>query len=70
MNVRGIGAGSLLVTAALLLGAPAAHAADTGSADPLGPSGSGGQINLGCLLESLSAGPPTASCDPVQIPTP
>ncbi|MGY0497695.1 hypothetical protein ACWZHB_04265 [Nocardia sp. FBN12] len=72
MNTRKLGAAIVLATAAMLLGSPTALA-DTGSADPLaflGPSGSGGGINLGCILESLSGGPATADCNPVQIPTP
>ncbi|MEV6365046.1 hypothetical protein [Nocardia asteroides] len=66
MNVRRTGTGLLLLTAAVIACGPAAHA-DTGS-DALGPSGSGGQINLGCLLQSLSGTPPTADCDPPTIP--
>lgn len=69
MNTRKLGAAIVLATAAILLGSPTALA-DTGSADFLSPSGSGGGINLGCILQSLSGGPSTADCDPVQIPTP
>lgn len=66
MNTRKPAVGLLLVAAAMIVGGPAAHA-DTGS-DALGPSGSGGQVNLGCLLQSLSGTPPTADCDPPTIP--
>ncbi|MGW6425847.1 hypothetical protein ACWF9G_20720 [Nocardia sp. NPDC055029] len=69
MNLRTAGAGALLVSATLLLASPVAHA-DTGSLDFLGPSGSGGGINLGCLLQSLSGESPTADCDPPTIPAP
>ncbi|MFD4461533.1 hypothetical protein [Nocardia sp. NPDC058480] len=71
MNIRRFGAAALLATASLLLVSPGAHA-DTGSADPLnmllGTSGSGGQINLGCIIQSLSGGPATADCNPPSIP--
>ncbi|WP_156910340.1 hypothetical protein [Nocardia mangyaensis] len=44
-------------TAPLLIAAPAANA-DTGSSS----------INLGRILQALSAESPTADCDPPQIP--
>ncbi|MFC4127195.1 hypothetical protein [Nocardia rhizosphaerae] len=69
MNVRKFATAALLPVAAVLLSTPAANAG-TGSSELLGPSGSGGQINLGCLLQSLSGTPPTADCDPVEIPVP
>ncbi|MFF2087534.1 hypothetical protein ACFVVM_27485 [Nocardia sp. NPDC058176] len=57
MNIRKICLGALVVAAPLLIAAPAANA-DTGSS----------QINLGCILQSLSGESPTADCDPPGIP--
>ncbi|MEV6560347.1 hypothetical protein AB0M22_31835 [Nocardia sp. NPDC051756] len=61
MITRKLMAGGLLCAASLFLAAPAAQA-DTGS------SSLGALINVGCLLQSLSAESPTADCKPPQIP--
>lgn len=61
MITRKIMAGGLLCAASLFIAAPAAQAG-TGS------SGSGSLINVGCLLQSLSAQSPTADCHPPSIP--
>ncbi|MEU7141493.1 hypothetical protein ABZ942_18705 [Nocardia sp. NPDC046473] len=62
MITRKLMAGGLLCAAALFIAAPTAQAG-TGS------SSLGSLINVGCLLQSLSAQSPTADCHPVQIPT-
>ncbi|PXX71737.1 hypothetical protein DFR70_1011171 [Nocardia tenerifensis] len=61
MNTRKLMAGGLLCAASLLVAAPQAQAG-TGS------SSLGSLINVGCLLQSLSAQSPTADCKPPQIP--
>ncbi|MFE9581151.1 hypothetical protein ACFYO1_32590 [Nocardia sp. NPDC006044] len=53
--------GGFLCATSLFIVAPAAHA-DTGS------SSLGALINVGCLLQTLSAESPTADCKPPQIP--
>ncbi|WP_410876430.1 hypothetical protein [Nocardia sp. A7] len=63
MIVRRIAAGTTLVAACLFIAAPVAQA-DTGAG-----AGSS-QIDIGCLLQSLSGTPATADCDPPSIPTP
>ncbi|MGW5316439.1 hypothetical protein [Nocardia thailandica] len=62
MNVRKYGVVVFLAAGATLVAAPSAQA--------LAPSTGSDQINVGCILNSLSAGPRTADCYPVQIPTP
>ncbi|MFF0546507.1 hypothetical protein [Nocardia thailandica] len=63
MNVRKFcGAAVLLIAGATLVAAPSAQA--------LGPSTGSDQVNLMCLFNTLSAGPKTADCYPVEIPPP
>ncbi|KAF0842531.1 hypothetical protein [Nocardia caishijiensis] len=59
MNLRRPVSVLMFASAAVLLTQPVAHA-ETGSS----------QINVGCILQSLSGESPTADCDPVQIPVP
>lgn len=61
MKNRIIVASGLLCAASLFVATPAAQA------DP-GSSSLGALINVGCLLQSLSAESPTADCKPPQIP--
>lgn len=61
MNVRKYGVMILLAAGASLAAAPSAQA--------LGPSSGSSQVNVMCLLGSLS-GPMGADCYPAQIPTP
>ncbi|WP_405161622.1 hypothetical protein OG203_35625 [Nocardia sp. NBC_01499] len=62
MITRQLIAGGLLCAASLFIAAPAAQAG-TGS------SSLGSLIDVGCLLQTLSAQSPTADCQPPHIPT-
>ncbi|MEU4599968.1 hypothetical protein [Nocardia sp. NPDC023988] len=59
MNLRRPISVLMLAGASVLLTQPVAHA-ETGSS----------QINVGCILQSLSGESPTADCNPAPIPVP
>ncbi|MBF6329534.1 hypothetical protein [Nocardia transvalensis] len=61
MIARKLAVGGMLCAASLFIAAPMAQAG-TGS------SSLSSQIDVGCILQSLSGEPPTADCKPPQIP--
>jgi hypothetical protein len=64
-------AAGLLCATSLLVAAPIASAttaAPAAASDTAGLSSGSSQINLGCLLDTLSGGGRTADCNPPSIP--
>lgn len=63
MNVRKYGGVVVVLAAGVALAAAP-------SAQTLAMSTGSSQVNIGCILDSLSANPKGADCYPAQIPTP